>query len=655
MNTVLKKIICFAAIQLCCNLFIFSQNIKPDSLIRLSGKQRQDTVQCRLYCKIGVLYQGNGKYNEAITYFNQSLNIYKKLLIVKHENITYKKGISECLHNIGMVYDSQSNYTKAIEYYLAALRAAEEINSKIQIQEYLKSIAFTYNKIGNLKVSIEYFTKSLKIAEELGDSPEIATATSGKSRIAWCYNSLGVVHRDRNNYDMAIKFFGKALLLFQELNDTKGIAYCTGNLGMINKYRGNYYKAKEYYEKSLKISEELGDRNAISISLNEIGSIYNLIGESYKSIEYSARSLKIAKENKYLQLLQAVYFNLYETYNKIHKPDSALKYFKLSAQIKDSISNSEMQKQITEMQTIYETEKRGREIVYLQKENIAKELDNTKQKNIRNVFIFCALLLLIASAALFVLFYLKYKANRKLSESESSLRELNATKDKFFSIISHDLRGPLASIRTTLGMYAENTDSFSKEEMQAFTKSILQSTDNIGNLFENLLTWSRTETNRIVCKPEEFDLSEIAVLTVKFLETKASQKQIKLSCQMAKNTWIYADKNMVSFVLRNLVDNAVKFTNVGGNIIINTTVHDENFIEVSVADNGIGIPEENRDKLFHLNSSFSTMGTGNEKGTGLGLVLCREFISRNKGEIWVNSQPGNGTTFFFTLEKAEPD
>ncbi|NTW33045.1 MAG: HAMP domain-containing histidine kinase [Bacteroidetes bacterium] len=241
------------------------------------------------------------------------------------------------------------------------------------------------------------------------------------------------------------------------------------------------------------------------------------------------------------------------------------------------------------------------------------------------------------------------EANNKLNISESSLKELNSVKDKFFSIITHDLRGPLSTLKMLLINYMENTEAFTKEEMISFTKKILDSTDNVSCLFENLLIWSKTETNNVIYKPEELNLAEITEQTLKLFKLRLIQKEINISINVDGNILVFADKNMLSFVLRNLIDNAIKYTEKDGKIEVNAANIEDNFIKISVNDNGIGIEQKNLNNLFQINTHFSSGGTQNEKGTGLGLIICKEFIEKNNGKIWVESKQGIGSSFYFTL------
>ena len=240
------------------------------------------------------------------------------------------------------------------------------------------------------------------------------------------------------------------------------------------------------------------------------------------------------------------------------------------------------------------------------------------------------------------------KAEQALKDSEVLLRELNATKDKFFSIIAHDLRSPFNCIIGFSNMLAERIREKDYEEVEEYAGFIQDSSWQVMDLLMNLIEWSRSQTGRMEINPEEIDMialiNEITVLSIDI----ALQKSITITKELPASVIVMADKAMISTIVRNLISNAIKFTHPGGAIIIAAEQKPDELI-VSISDNGVGINKESIDKLFRIEESLSTIGTQDEKGTGLGLLLCKEFILKHNGKIWVESEPGKGSRFFFTL------
>lgn len=249
---------------------------------------------------------------------------------------------------------------------------------------------------------------------------------------------------------------------------------------------------------------------------------------------------------------------------------------------------------------------------------------------------------------------LQQKAEQTLIKSEQRLRELNTTKDKFFSIIAHDLKNPFNDLMGFTQLLALNIEKYDKSKIEQFVKIIHQSSKLAYNLLENLLDWSRSQTGILKFNPEKIPINKLVDENIDLLESTARNKSIQIYSEFDKELFAFADKNMVRTIIRNLISNAIKYTKQGGHINIKS-YNDNKVCEISVSDSGIGISEENIAKIFKIDESFSTIGTEREKGTGLGLILCKEFVEKNGGKLWVKSEPNKGSTFFFTLPLPESE
>jgi signal transduction histidine kinase len=239
-------------------------------------------------------------------------------------------------------------------------------------------------------------------------------------------------------------------------------------------------------------------------------------------------------------------------------------------------------------------------------------------------------------------------SREELKKANVQLKELNATKDKFFSIIAHDLRNPVQSLLMASEMLQCNYDMLNEEKRRNYIGKLHKNTELTADLLENLLNWSRSQRGKLTYKPESLDLCVLAVETIELLKEHAESKSIGVVSRIAENTEAVGDKDMVKTVIRNLVSNAVKFTPVGGEVVLSVQETDD-WVEVTVSDNGVGILPEDLDTLFRIDTQKTTMGTAKEKGTGLGLILCKEFVQINKGNIRAESEPGKGSAFTFTL------
>lgn len=241
-------------------------------------------------------------------------------------------------------------------------------------------------------------------------------------------------------------------------------------------------------------------------------------------------------------------------------------------------------------------------------------------------------------------------ASDELHRANEQLQELNASKDTFFSIIAHDLRGPLSSLHELTQHIEENLDSYSLEELKELIVLQKVSAETLYKLLENLLTWSRVQRGVMQYQPQPINLQWFIARNIELLTLHAQKKQITLNNTVRKEIFVYADFNMVDTIIRNLISNAIKFTRSGGMVTVSAH-HHEHFMEIAVADTGIGIKEKYLPTLFRIDTRYKRMGTADEEGSGLGLILCKEFVDKHQCDIWVESQVGKGTTFRFTLPK----
>jgi len=235
-----------------------------------------------------------------------------------------------------------------------------------------------------------------------------------------------------------------------------------------------------------------------------------------------------------------------------------------------------------------------------------------------------------------------------LEEVNAHLKELNSTKDKFFSIIAHDLKNPFNTILGFSELLNMKYNRLSEEKKLRYLEVIFSSSKNIYNLLENLLQWARTQTDKIAFEPIVFSLKQLVEQNLNLLKENITTKKINIEHKIEDSCDVYADRNMINTVIRNLLTNAIKFTHSGGDIAINS-LRKDGHIEISIKDSGIGMSAEEIKNIFRVDANFSRSGTDGETGTGLGLILCKEFIVKNGGTIWVESTPGQGSIFSFTI------
>lgn len=263
-------------------------------------------------------------------------------------------------------------------------------------------------------------------------------------------------------------------------------------------------------------------------------------------------------------------------------------------------------------------------------------------------------IILMVSFALFIFYRLSNKLKQEikehkqaeiaLKESEKQLRNSNSTKDKFFAIIAHDLKGPLGNFKQVTNLLVDSFDQMNEKETLDFLILMKDSTNNLYTLLEDLLDWSRSQNGTISFNKELFNLLNFSNDVIKILKPLADKKLIQIENNIPSNIMINADGNMLQTILRNLISNSIKFTKPNGKVVLNA-IEDENSVFIKIKDNGIGIDKEIVDKLFKIEESISSLGTNQEKGTGLGLILCKEFVEYHHGNIWLDENSKQGSTF----------
>jgi signal transduction histidine kinase len=321
----------------------------------------------------------------------------------------------------------------------------------------------------------------------------------------------------------------------------------------------------------------------------------------------------------------------------------------------DSLAQKEKYEQIATIEKQYETVKKENKIVRLQAEQELTLIQLRKNKQLKQLGMATALLLLLLVFFISMKYIDKIKSNQLLKEknqlieqSEQELRLLNASKNKFFSIIAHDLKNPLHTILGYSYLLNKDYDRFNEEARRKFALNIHQSTNNIFRLLQNLLEWSRSQTGRLNFSPAVVEYQRILDNSLSVLRSMADQKNIVIKAENDPELEIFADPLMIETVLRNLIGNAIKFTPEGGQIDVSAK-RENGQILVSVSDTGIGITEEDTKNLFLIDSKVKRKGTNNEDGSGLGLILCQEFVDKHDGKIWVESTPGKGSAFTFSI------
>jgi signal transduction histidine kinase len=475
-------------------------------------------------------------------------------------------------------------------------------------------------------------------------------------------NNIGSLYIARKDFDKAREYILKAYEIAKEINDDKSILIALNNLGEISNSTRQYDQALEYLMQARVIAETRKDYNSMATILLNIGISYMKKGQPEKSISFFTESLKYADAINSINTKRDLYKNLYTLYKDGNNILKSLEFLELYTEANDSINSEESRLKIKELEINYNAENFRNEIELLKKDNEINKLSLNRQR----IGIISLIIILALSGIIWFInsqrTRLKRETNKlltqknkeleatlkKLKESEISLKELNATKDKFFSIIGHDLRNPLNALLGFSELISNSSREYTREEIRKYNKIINDSARNIHQLIENLLEWSRSQSGNIDFSPKRHNLQPIIKDIQNIFSIQLEKKNITIHNYIPDEMMVYADKNLLSTILRNLVNNSIKFTPSGGYISLSAE-RSNGQVSISISDTGIGMTRDQVSNLFQLDNHLTKIGTSQEPGTGLGLILCKEFIDIHKGSIHVESEPAKGSTFRFSL------
>jgi signal transduction histidine kinase len=516
---------------------------------------------------------------------------YSKNALEYSEKIGYPDGLIQAYSKISNIQTVLSNYHEALDAAFNALRINEHLDNKKGIATSFNNIGIIYSHISNFESALEYFLKSLELKQEYDDQQEITST----------YQNLSLIYMQLGELDKAVNY-GEKVLDYNLLHHNQvGISFAYNNLGALYLENGNIHQAIDYLNKSLVIKELTADKLSISNALQGIGECYSKLKNYEKAVSYYERALKLAEEIESKETISNLSLKLAYCFEQLQDFEEAYKYQKLYSKANDEINSMENQKQIAEFHAKYEIEKKD-------KENEVYRLKNVE------------------------------------------LAQANATKNKFFSIISHDLRSPIAIIQSYINLIQQNIDDYDKNMILEMTEDLDKSVKSTSLLLQNLLTWSKLNTNEIKYNQRKINLSDVINEIISTLSINIKQKQLSAENWISDNLMIDTDEDMVKTILRNLLNNAIKYSNKHGKIIFSANEKDDS-IEISVKDSGVGIHRNNISKLFEIGSKKSVRGTANEKGSGLGLILCREFAELCGGTIFVESVENKGSIFTLMIPK----
>jgi signal transduction histidine kinase len=597
---------------------------------------------------LGDIYDMKGAYSKAVQKYKEAIGIFQQL--------DEKKYLSYANMALGLTYFHIGDHTAALKYNQKALKIAERIDFKSNIPSCQTNIGIIHRNQGNLDRALKYHKKALKGFRETGNERNVIKA----------YSNLGTVYGEKHEYSRALEHFYKALKKAKELNIKPSIGIIYDNMASVHKKEKRFTRAMHYYGRSLDIFRELGYKDRMALSFGNLASLNIGMAEDSsgdkqkryrKAIDYSLKELDLAMESGSLMRKKQAYHNLSLAYAGLKDFKEAYQYQKQYQRIKDSLFNKNKNRQIEEVETRFQMEARAQENELLKKQNQLQKTRIKRANLIRNLTIAGIVLISVFS----VFFFWRYRKQRKLTqdlrvknayirEQTDRLDRLNQTKNQLISIISHDLRSPLTSVYSSAQVLQQGVVN-DGQELKEFHRQIYKNASGVLHLLENLLSWAKSQQNEIVFQPGRQNVYPVIRQNLAMLDPMAKDKNIRLiEAVEDKDVEAVFDQNMISTVVRNLVSNAIKFTPEGGEVRVMLHNRDDQ-VEIAVKDTGLGVNEEDQKSIVNDKAFFSKAGTGEEKGSGIGLKVSRQFIQKHGGELQIESVPEQGSTFWFALPK----
>lgn len=646
-------------------LYSFTPAFAQDDIGMLRQRLKNaatDSARIDVYNEIILHYQ-YANSDSAIWFANQAMTLFT----ANH----YQLGIAKVTSLLAGVNEIQGHTELAERMYKQAIELFTQLHYPSGIASSTNGLGVIASKKGNFDASATYFMRALKIYESLGD----------KKGLSDCYLKMGVVNEHFDNLDRALDYYNKSLAL----TGAKAFAAIAGlhnNIGVVYGKKGDMKSAMAHFEIALKNSDMPELAGLRILSLMNIGIVYDRMDSDVLALRYYGAALALAKEKKLPNEMAHVNVNIASVMSKTN-PAKAIEYLKetlktvrqlgqknLEAEIlndmteiykqlgnykealsslqeqkmlQDSIFSMEKAKELANLQSVYELEQSNAKVKQL-------EIADKKSTRQRNIIIFVAADLAITLILLSFFYTKSTRLNKQLYRHEQELEQSNNIKDKLFSIIGHDLRGPMANIPVMMELLAHSTGS--EEEQRYLQNTLLEHSKASLETLDKLLYWGQSQIKGAGIKQEQFAVQAYLDTNMKLIKTRAGQKQITLTNSVSPDIRIYADPTHFDFIIRNLLSNAVKFTYENGAVDLSASTNTiPDMVVFAVRDNGTGISKEQQQRIFDPLGS-SKRGTADEQGNSIGLMLCKDFVVQNGGAIWVESEEGNGSVFYFSLKSA---
>lgn len=583
---------------------------------------------------------------KALTLTQEALNA-----ALESKNV-FQEGF--CYFLFSKAYWVKANYKLSAEYGFKALEILKDTDKYTELSECLLTLGRTFAELGSYQKAHEFIRQALILGNRQSDEKIKASA----------FREHSYLLAELNQLDSALHYSDRALSVFEKTGDSVNISILYGRKARIYHQQSQFRKSADFAYRALLIDSLVGNSRALGIAYYQVAQNEYALGNREKAVGQLKQSIRINNSIGNLNWKIKAHELLSDFYLDASMAGLAAEELKLASRLKDEFYNSQKNGQIREMQALHDLEAKEKTIQLLERENALR------REEVKNQRLFLALLLIVLLFLMLLTFVLtrlrtiQKKTNRKLANRNiaieeqrsaiqlqaENLRQLDQIKTKLFSVISHDLRGPISNLQSLLDMFTQKL--MTADEFVSLSDKLRENLNVTQRTLENLLTWSLSQMGGIRTEKKKVEVTSFIEEVCQLLDEVAGRKNIILQKEFSGPVYVWADGNQLQVILRNLIHNAIKFSSFNARIDI-LAVPDNGVCEITIKDSGIGMTEGEINTLIGSKEYFSKSGTEQEKGTGLGLMLCKEFILRNGGEITIRSAPGEGTEVSFTLLLAE--
>lgn len=571
----------------------------------------------------------------------------------QQNNDSYYEGIGYYI--LTKAYWVKANYRLSTEYGFKALRIFEKTPHKKELGESKIALARTLIELGSYVPARKHIYEAINISNEIDDEELLGAA----------YREYSYLLVENNQLDSGLYYSDKGIELFERSGDTLDASVLYGRKSRIYFMKKDFVNSRKYAFRSMLLDTLVGNQRGLGIAYYQAAQNELELKNTASAERLLKHSIRINQNIGNLAWLVRAHDKLATLYLLTNRHSLANDHLNFVSQYKDSLYNSEKSGQIQEMQSLYELEGKEDKIELLQKEN------ELRQQEMQNQQLFLAFLVVGILLLVVVIFFMgrlraiQKRTNRDLEikniaiekqreemqAQAENLQHLNELKTKLFSAISHDLRGPISNVQALLDLFTKKL--MTAEEFIKISDKLKANLNSTQRILENLLSWALSQMEGIKTEKRNLEVRACIDDAIRIMDEPASRKNISIQKSIQDDLIVFADPDQLQLVLRNLIHNGIKFSKSDAELFLTAYKENRN-CRITVRDSGIGMTQEEVDRIVNSKEYFTKVGTQQEKGTGLGLLLCQEFITRNGGSLDIKSKPGEWTEVSFTLVLAQP-